>query len=129
MHKMNHLAIQCSNPKIDLLENAIINLQDTYEQFNNLVAHQDTHLGTKRVLFNSLGQGLRLITGTMAADDKEYYNEKINTISLDNRKIYQLERDKLTIIQSTLWTVNKTTLEMKQNQDTLTEAYKYTITN
>lgn len=95
---------------------------------NNLLIHSDLTTNTrrkKRGLFNSFGQALKIVTGTMDADDEEYYNEKINTIALDNRRIYQLEKDQLTIIQSTLWGVNKTTAEMKNNQDILSEGYKY----
>lgn len=87
--------------------------------------HHDPVLRRKRGLFNSIGQALKVVTGTMDADDQQYYEEKINTIALDNRQIYQLEKDQLTIIQSTLWGVNKTTLEMKRNEDLRTEAYKY----
>lgn len=87
--------------------------------------HQDLHTRKKRGLFDSIGRALKIVTGTMDADDESYYEDKINTITLDNRRTYQLEKDQLTIIQSTLWGVNKTTLEMKHNQDLLSESYKY----
>lgn len=124
VHKQN-LTILWTNPKIELLESAIKNLQDAYHQFRNLLIHTDTITRNKRGIFNSLGRALKIITGTMDSDDEDYYNEKINTVALDNKRIYQLEKDQLTIIQSTLWGVNKTTSEIKGNQDLLTKAYQY----
>ena len=53
-------------------------------------------------LFNSLGRVVKIITANMDADDEEYFDEKINRITLHSKRIYQLEKDQLTILQCTL---------------------------
>lgn len=92
-----------NNPKYELLEHSILQLHNSYEQFQKLLGHPKR---TKRGLFNSFGHHfclIKTIIGNMDADDEEYFDEKINTVALDNKRIYQLEKDQLTIIQSTLW--------------------------
>lgn len=88
-----------------------------YAQLGELLIHHE--------LLDSLGRGIKLITGNLDKDDEDYFNDKINSLVLDSRHIYQLERDQLTIIQSTLWTVNKTTLEMQENEQLLAKSFKY----
>lgn len=55
----------------------------------------------------------------MDADDEDYCNEKINNIILVNKRIYQLEKDQLIIIQNTLICSKSNNFENKENQDTL----------
>lgn len=119
--KSNNTLMYWSNPRYELLEHSIVRLHTSYEQFQKLLGHPKK---TKRGLFNSFGRFIKTITGNMDADDEEYYDEKINTIALDNKRIYQLEKDQLTIIQSTLWAVNKTTLEMQENENILSKSYQ-----
>lgn len=71
----------------------------------------------KRGLFYIVVSVVKLLTGNTNTDDQDYYDKHIDIIVLDNKRICKLGKDQLTIIQSTLWTVNNTTLEMQENQD------------
>lgn len=57
------------------------NVQGQYKQLKELLVHNDR---VKRGIFNTLGRGVKLITGNIDADDEQYFNEKIDTIALDN---------------------------------------------
>lgn len=109
-------------PRLDMLKHSWLKLTNLYVQLEHLLWHKHR---TKRGLFNSLGKVVKFITGNMDADDADYYNAKLNTIALDNKNIYQLEREQLTLVQNTLWAVNKTTLNMQDNQSSLIKAHKY----
>lgn len=123
--KSHTLWVYLNEPRWDLMKHSWDNVQGQYKQLKELLVHNDR---VKRGIFNTLdtlGRGVKLITGNMDADDEQYFNEKIDTIALDNKRIHQLERDQLTVIQSTLWAVNKTSLNIQENQEALTKAYKY----
>lgn len=120
--RMNRMWIYLNDPRFDLLTHSLASVHGKYKQMKELLVYKDR---SKRGIFDSLGSGLKFITGNMDADDEQYYNEKINTIAMDNKRVYQLEKDQLTVIQSTLWAVNKTTLEMQENQELLTKSYQY----
>lgn len=68
-HKLNHSFIQWGNPKIELLENAIIESHETYSQLTSLLMHHDPEVRRKRAVFDSLGRALKIVTGTMDVDD------------------------------------------------------------
>lgn len=120
--KSGKLWIYLNEPRLDLLKHSYQTMHKFYGQLSDLLLHKSRQ---KRGLFDSVGHVLKMITGNMDSNDEAYYNEKINTIAMDNKHIYQLEKDQLTIIQNTLWAVNKTTLDMQENQDTLSKSYKY----
>lgn len=73
----------------------------------------------KRGLINSIGFGLKTLFGTMDSDDAEYYNEKISTIDSNQHRVYQLEKDQLTLVRRTLKEVSYTLTDVKDNQNTI----------
>lgn len=111
-----------NEPRLELLQHSWIKLHGLYEQLGELLMHSNR---SKRGLFDGLGKVIKTITGNMDSDDQEYFDEKLNTLALDNKRIFQMEREQLTIIQSTLWAVNKTTSQIKDNQDLLAKSYKF----
>lgn len=79
----------------------------------------------KRGLFDSIGFGLKALFGTMDSDDAEYYNEKISSIDSNQHRIYQLEKDQLTVVKHTLTAINHTMRDFKNNQDVILQAEEY----
>lgn len=73
----------------------------------------------RRGIFNSIGFGLKTLFGTMDSDDAEYYNEKISTIDSNQGRVYQLEKDQLTLVRRTLADVKHTLKDINTNQDTI----------
>lgn len=73
----------------------------------------------KRGLFNTIGFGLKTLFGTMDNDDAEYYNEKISTIDSNQHRIYQLEKDQLTLVKQTLRDASYTLTDVRNNQNTI----------
>lgn len=80
---------------------------------------------TKRGIFNSIGFGLKTLFGTMDSDDAEYYNEKISTIDSNQHRVYQLEKDQLTVVKHTLTAINHTMRDFKNNQDVILQTEEY----
>ena len=59
----------------------------------------------------------------MDSDTTEYLNEKIST--LDSNLVYQLEKDQLTVVKSTLTAISPTMRDFKTNQDIILETESY----
>lgn len=95
-------------------------LHGLYAQLGELLMHNNS--SSKRELFDGLGKVIKTITSNMDSDDQEYFDEKLNTLALDNKQIFQMEREQLTIIQNTLWAVNKTTLNILKKQDVIAKS-------
>lgn len=79
----------------------------------------------KRGLVNTIGTGLKTLFGTMDSDDAEYYNEKISTLDSNQHRVYQLEKDQLTVVKNTLSDVTHTFRDFKMNQDTIIKTQDY----
>ncbi|XP_034946221.1 uncharacterized protein [Chelonus insularis] len=74
--------------------------QDKYKLFSaigvrNLVRE-------KRGLFNFVGQLSKILFGTMSSDDAIYYNNEIDAIHRDNKRISELFRNQTYILQLTI---------------------------
>lgn len=88
-----------------LMKHSWNNVHGQYKQRKKLLVH---NYRIKRGILNTLGRGVKLITSNMDANDKQCFTKKVDRIiALVSKRIYHLERDQLTVIQSTLWAVNK----------------------
>ncbi|KAG8282451.1 hypothetical protein J6590_036417 [Homalodisca vitripennis] len=79
----------------------------------------------KRGLFNTIGIGMKTLFGTMDDDDAEYYNEKIATMDLNQHRVYQLERDQLTVVRHAISDITHTFKDFRTNQDTIIKTQNY----
>lgn len=52
----------------------------------------------------------------MDSDGAEYYNEKISSIDSNQHRIYQLQKDQLTVVKHTLTAISHTMRDFKNNQ-------------
>ncbi|KAG8280828.1 hypothetical protein J6590_072117 [Homalodisca vitripennis] len=69
----------------------------------------------KRGLFNTIGIGMKTLFGTMDNDDADYYNEKIATMDLNQHRVYQLERDQLTVVRHAISDITHTFKDFRTN--------------
>ena len=80
---------------------------------------------SKRGIFNTVGFGLKTLFGTMDSEDAEYFNEKISTLDSNQHRVYQLEKDQLTVVKNTLTAINHTMRDFKNNQDVILRTEDY----
>ncbi|KAG8266008.1 hypothetical protein J6590_081160 [Homalodisca vitripennis] len=78
----------------DAMKNAKLKIMRLYEVIGT---EPITSSRKRRGSFNTIGVGLKTLFGTMDNDDAEYFNEKISTLDLNQHRVYQLEKDQLTI--------------------------------
>lgn len=105
--------------------NAIIRTTARARQLYEIVGAEVVSPRSRRGIFNSIGFGLKTLFGTMDSDDAEYYNEKISTIDSNQHRIYQLEKDQLTVVKHTVTAINHTMRDFKNNQDIILQAEEY----
>lgn len=105
--------------------NSIVRTTNKAKQLYEIVGIDAPQTRSKRGIFNPIGFGLKTLFGTMDNDDAEYYNEKISTIDSNQHRIYQLEKDQLTVVRHTLTAINHTLRDFKTNQDVILQAEEY----
>lgn len=105
----------------DAMKNAELRIARLYE----LTGVEPGPSRNRRGIFNSIGFGMKTLFGTMDHDDAEYFNEKISTLDSNQHRVYQMEKDQLTVVRHTLSDIQHTFRDFKTNQDTVVNAQHY----
>lgn len=110
----------------DVLKNTQQKIKRLYEIIGTTSTTSNSrNKRTKRGLVNTVGYGLKTLFGTMDSDDAEYYNEKINTLDSNQHRVYQLEKDQLTVVRHTISDLTHTFRDFQTNQDVIIKTQNY----
>nr|XP_012148426.1 PREDICTED: uncharacterized protein LOC105663530 [Megachile rotundata] len=109
----NQLAKRCDEINPCLSKQRIILQQERNRRLNQELISLRKFMGhvQKRGLLNAIGEGMKILFGTMTASDAEYYNNEFDKLREDNIKIAHLVK-------------NQTTMLLHKIQDNL-GTYKY----
>ena len=72
--------------------------------------------GLKEVFFNFIGGIDKILFGSMDSKDASYYAEKISSLEKEQIDFLKLSKKQITIVRSTLRSLNSTLLAVSENE-------------
>ena len=78
-----------------------------------------THTRSKRGVFNFIGGISKILFGTLDNEDANYYTDKISHLENEQLDFLKLSREQITVVKSTLRSVNSTLLTVSENEKIL----------
>jgi hypothetical protein len=100
----------------------IDNLKDLVAEYlteNN----QNSNHRSKRGVLNFVGEISKILFGTMTQADAKNYNQHITELEKEQREFLHLSNDQMTIIKTTITSVNSTLQKVNQNEKVLKEGF------
>lgn len=101
------------------IENKLLDLEDTKLLIITSTRKDEQPLRVKRGVFNFIGSVSKILFGTMDEDDASYYADKISEIEKDQVDMLKLTREQVTIVKSTLRSINGTLQDIIHNENVL----------
>jgi methyl-accepting chemotaxis protein len=80
-----------------------------------------THSRFKRGIFNFIGGISKILFGTMDSKDALFYTDKISKLEKEQMDFLKPSKEQITVVKSTLRSVNSTLMEVSQNEKILSE--------
>ena len=75
----------------------------------------------KRGVFNFIGGISKILFGILDNEDANYYSEKINSLEKEQLEFLRLSREQITVVKSTLRSLNSTLLAVSDNERILSK--------
>ena len=75
----------------------------------------------KRGVFNFTGGISKILFSTMDSEDVSYYSEKISDLEKEETDFLKLSKEQITVVKSTLRSLNSTLLAVSENERILSE--------
>jgi hypothetical protein len=100
----------------------IDNLKDLVAEYlteNN----QNSNHRSKRGVLNFVGEISKILFGTMTQADARNYNKQITELEKEPREFLHLSNEQMTIIKTTIMSVNSTLQKVNQNEKILKESF------
>ena len=101
----------------DLTSTRLGQARETEQLITKIVGRNDDKHRRKRGLFDFVGKVSEVLFGTLDRDDAQYYNEQIEHSERNSNSLTHLLRQQLTILRSTLGTVNDTLSDVSYNEE------------
>jgi methyl-accepting chemotaxis protein len=79
------------------------------------------HAHNKRRVFNVIGGISKILFGTLDTEDANYYTDKISKLENEQLDFLKLSKEQITVVKSTLRSVNSTLLTVSENERCLTK--------
>jgi hypothetical protein len=99
------------------------------DNLKNLVAeyltknNQNSNHRSKRGVLNFVGEISKILFGTMTQADAGNYNKQITELENEQRELSHLSNEQMTIIKTTITSVNSTLQKVNQNEKILTKGF------
>jgi hypothetical protein len=100
----------------------IDNLKDLVAEYltdNN----QNSNHRSKRGVLNFVGEISKILFGTLTQADARNYNKQITELEREQKELLHLSKEQMTIIKTTITSVNVTMQRVEQNEKTLKEGF------
>ena len=75
----------------------------------------------KRGVFNFIGGISKILFGTLDNEDANYYSDKISSLEKEQMEFLRLSREQITVVKSTLRSLNSTLLAVSDNERILSK--------
>lgn len=126
-HELKTIGSTWSHHQFQQTRNTLKNTELKVKRLHEIIGAQPTPTSKRRRrgIFNVIGTGLKTLFGTMDNDDAEYLNEKISTIDSNQHRVYQLEKDQLTVVKNTVSDITHTFRDFRDNQETIIKTQNY----
>jgi hypothetical protein len=95
-------------------------IKGTEKLLNELIGNSG-HIRKRRGALNFVGEISKILFGTLDSDDADYYNEQIKHFEEETQDITGLMNQQLSIIKTSLGTVNSTISDMEYNNQVIKE--------
>ena len=82
---------------------------------------ESIHTRKKRGLFNFIGGLSKILFGTLDDEDANYYTDKIKQLENEQLDFLKLSKEQITVVRSTLRSVNSTLLTVSENEKFLSK--------
>jgi hypothetical protein len=83
--------------------------------------NQDVNYRYKRGVLNFVGEICKLLFGTLTQSDARAYNKHISELEKEPKEFLHLSKEQMTVIQTTITSVNTTLQRITQNEKVLKE--------
>ncbi|KAJ4430359.1 hypothetical protein ANN_22575 [Periplaneta americana] len=77
------------------------------------------HDRQKRGVLNFVGQISKILFGTLAEDDAEYYSDKISALENEQKEFLRISKEQMIVVKSTIASFNSTFKEVQRNEKIL----------
>lgn len=112
---------------IEMMETRLEEIQDRRELLKQIIKVDDDEPKSARIkrgVFNFIGQASKFLFGTLDENDANYYQEKINQVEQEQLNMLKVAREQMTVVRSTLQTINSTFYKVALNEQKLKESLK-----
>jgi methyl-accepting chemotaxis protein len=96
----------------------IDNLRDLIAEYLTNEMQKPNHR-SKRGVLNFVGELSRILFGTLTQSDAKNYNDHITELEKEQKEFLHLSKEQMTIIKTTITSVNSTLQRVNQNEKTL----------
>lgn len=115
----------CNTP-LKLIEQTLPSLFKSDQTLKDLIGYQ-THR-QKRALFNAIGSIFKTLFGTLDSNDAERFNEAINKAEGNEKELFQLLKQQIQVVKTTISNFNNTITNLDQNKNIFNQNFEL-ITN
>jgi chromosome segregation ATPase len=101
----------------------IHNLKDLVDEYMTTKV-QNQNRRTKRGALNFVGEVSKILFGTLTQSDAKRYNEHIQEVEKEQEEFLHLSKEQMTIVKTTIASVNSTLQKVNKNENILREGLK-----
>jgi hypothetical protein len=97
----------------------IDNLKDLVAEY--LTGSKNSHHRSKRGILSFVGEITKNLFGTLTQSDARNYNKRILDLELEQKEFLHLSKEQMTLIKTTITSINSTLQKVNQNENIMTE--------
>lgn len=100
-----------------ILEQIYPNLKNQETVLQEMIGHSTTNHRSKRSLIDGMGSILKMLFGTLDAEDAKRYDDAINNIDDNEHNLIKLLKSQSQIVKTTIRNFNNTITDLRKNKE------------